>query len=101
VLAIYADVTVEPAPTKWNTRRQLHRDKTYYWQATLSSTAVIFSTVVMASQSLLLALGEDKFARQHVIPDFWLDFGVPSAAWLVLLFKKPRHWMGGGSRFRV
>ena len=53
----------------------------------------------MLCQSLLLILGEDKFERQRVIPDLWLDFGVPGCAWLVLLLKRDRHWMGGASRF--
>ena len=98
-VTIYAALAIEPAPKTYNMRRHVHREKTYLWAAALSGSAVIFCTVVMACQSLLLALGEDKFARQHVIPDMWLDFGVPGAAWLVLLLKRERHWMGAASRF--
>lgn len=53
----------------------------------------------MLCQSVLLFLGEDKFVRQHIIPDYWLDFGVPACAWMVLLLKRDRHWMAGSSRF--
>ena len=42
---------------------------------------------------------EEKFQRLHIIPDIWLDYGVPAAAWSILIIKRPRHWMGGASRF--
>jgi len=50
---------------------------------------VIVSAVVMASQSLLLFVGEDQFQRAHLIPDLWLDFGVAGMHMVLLLKPKP------------
>ena len=75
-LAVYSALAISPAPKVYNSRRHEHRDRTYRWQALVSGTLVIVSAVVMASQSLLLFVGEDQFQRAHLIPDLWLDFGV-------------------------
>eukprot|EP00802_Teleaulax_amphioxeia_P024318 Tamp_24999.p1 GENE.Tamp_24999~~Tamp_24999.p1 ORF type:complete len:293 (+),score=50.33 Tamp_24999:46-879(+) len=100
-LAIYSALAISPAPKVYNIRRHEHRDRIYHWQALASGTLVILSTVVMATQSMLLLVGEDQFQRTHVIPDLWLDFGVAAGAWMVLLIKPHRHWMGGAQRFIV
>ena len=78
-LAIYSALAISPAPKVYNIRRHEHRDRIYHWQALASGTLVILSTVVMATQSMLLLVGEDQFQRTHVIPDLWLDFGVAGA----------------------
>jgi hypothetical protein len=79
-LAVYSALAISPAPKVYNSRRHEHRDRTYRWQALVSGTLVIVSAVVMASQSLLLFVGEDQFQRAHLIPDLWLDFGVAGYA---------------------